>query len=71
MLQLTPLDQTVAGKQLIQRSLAEGIEKGELIGEIHMAQRVLKRPQSAKEELIQMNLDALRDLLRQLEADLD
>ena len=46
MIQLTPIEETVAGKELIQmgESIEKGIEKGELIGKIQMAQRFLKRP---------------------------
>ena len=54
MLKLTPLDETVAGKEPIQigksqglqegreEGLEEGLEKGILIGQIHMTQYFLK-----------------------------
>ena len=50
MLKLTPLDENVAGKELIQigksQGLQEGREKGRedgiLIGQIHMTQNLLK-----------------------------
>ncbi len=70
MLQLTPLENTVAGQELIQQSLEKGMEKGELIGEIRMAQRVLKRPLSPRDTLAQKSLDELHQLLRELEAEL-
>ncbi len=74
MLQLTPLENTVAGQELIQQSLekgiSKGIEKGELMGEIRMAQRVLKRPLDSKDTLAQKSLDELHQLLSQLEAEL-
>jgi len=70
MLQLTPLENTVAGQELIQQGMEQGMEKGELIGEIRMAQRVLKRPLSSKETLSQQSITELRRLLSQLEAEL-
>ena len=42
MIQLTPLDKTVAGQELIQMGVEIGVEKGEMIGKIRMAQRFLK-----------------------------
>ncbi|HAO23386.1 MAG TPA: hypothetical protein DCQ37_24835 [Desulfobacteraceae bacterium] len=66
MIQLTPLDKTVAGQELIQmgrlegrlegrmEGRMEGIEKGEIIGKIHLAQ-------SPKE---------LRAILKKLETEL-
>jgi predicted transposase YdaD len=82
MLQLTPLEETVAGRQVFQMGLNEGmkkgekkgekkwIQKGELIGEIRLAQRLLQRPRSSSAELARMNLKALKMLLRQLETEL-
>ncbi len=47
MLKLTPLDETVAGKELIQigksQGLQEGQEEGILIGQIHMTQNLLNK----------------------------
>ncbi|MCP4105628.1 MAG: hypothetical protein GY749_08845 [Desulfobacteraceae bacterium] len=67
MIQLTPLEETVAGQKLIQI----GVEKGELIGEIHMAQRFLKRSLTPKKSLLQKNAKYLKMILKQLETELD
>jgi predicted transposase YdaD len=83
MLQLTPLEKTVAGQELIQigkiegikegikEGQKEGIKKGELIGEIRMAQRILKRPVSSRTELAEKSLKELKTLFQQLEAELN
>jgi len=71
MLQLTPLEETVAVQQLMQESLEKGMEKGELIGEIRIAQRLLKRPLSSKDTLSRQSLAELQQLLRQLKDELD
>ena len=84
MIQLTPLDQTVAGQELIQmgmerglerglergieRGIEKGVEKGELIGKIRMAQRFLKRRLTPKKRLLQKNADELRATLKKLES---
>ena len=39
---------------------AEGVNQGQCIGLIHVAQRILKRPQSPTEELLNMPLDELQ-----------
>ncbi len=62
MLELTPLEKTVAGQELIWM--------GELIGEIRMAQRILKRPVSSKDELAQKNTEELKEMFQQIEAEL-
>jgi hypothetical protein len=62
MIQLTPLDRTVAGQELIQM--------GELIGNIRMAQRFLKRRMTPKEKLIGKNPDELKKMLKKLESEL-
>jgi hypothetical protein len=62
MIQLTPLDRTVAGQELIQM--------GELIGNIRMAQRFLKRRMTPKEKLIGKNPDELKTILKKLESEL-
>ena len=86
MIQLTPLDKTVAGQELIQMGIekgrmeglmegrmegrTEGIEKGELIGKIHFAQRLLKRRITPKKTLLVQSLKELRAMLRKLEREL-
>ncbi|MCP4646967.1 MAG: hypothetical protein GY852_04420 [bacterium] len=57
---------TVAGKQIYK----EGVEEGELIGEIRMAQRILKRTVSSKDELAQKNTEELKQMFQQIEAEL-
>ncbi len=79
MLELTPLDKTVAGQELIQIGFRQGIEqgieqgtdKGELVGEIRLAQRMLKRPVSPKQELAEKPVEELREIFQQLETELD
>ncbi len=67
MLELTPLEKTVAGQELIQM----GVDMGELIGEIRLAQRILKRPVSSKKVLARKNTKDLKKMFQQLEVDLD
>lgn len=74
-LKLTPIDQTVIGRELLNRGREDGREEGEkkgiLIGEILMAQRLLKYPFSAKEELTIKSIEELQDILRQLESGIE
>ena len=63
MLKLTPLDETVAEKELIQigksqgleeglqKGLEKGMEKGKVIGQIQMAQKLLKQEVTPQKEL--------------------
>jgi flagellar biosynthesis/type III secretory pathway protein FliH len=48
----------------------EGIEKGEYIGRIHLAERLLQRPQTPSDDLVQLTLDDLRRRADELEAEL-
>lgn len=76
MIQLTPLDKTVAGQELIlfgikkgvKKGKEEGLKKGELIGEIRTLQRIMKYSQSSTTELARKTLKALRALLKQLKS---
>ena len=72
MIQLTPLDKTVAGQELIlfgvKKGKEEGLKKGELIGEIRTMQRILKYSQSSTTELARKTLKELRVLLKQLKS---
>jgi len=70
MIQLTPLDKTVAGQELIQEGILKGIEKGELIGRIHTMQRFLKRRAAPKKTLLAQSPKELRAILKKLEAEL-
>ena len=78
-LKLTPLDETVAGKELIQigksqgleEGLEEGLEKGKLIGQIHMTQNLLKQERTPEEELIRKRKEELQSLFQQLQSQLN
>ncbi len=70
MIQLTPLDKTVAGQELIMMGRTEGRTEGELIGKIHLAQRLLKRPVTPKKKLLAQSPKELRGILKKLEAEL-
>ena len=74
MVQLTPLDKTVAGQELIQMGVDKGVkigvDKGELIGNIRMAQRFLKRRVISKEKLVLKSTEELRAMLEKLESKL-
>jgi predicted transposase YdaD len=63
MIQLTPLEETVAGKELIQM----GIEKGELVATIQMTQKWLKRPLTPKNKLYSLGVEDLKAILADLE----
>ncbi len=81
MLQLTPLEETVPGKELAERWRKKGqqegqkkgqkigIKKGELIGEIRMAQRMLNMPVSPIKELEKKGMTTLRKMLQYLKAE--
>ncbi len=80
MIQLTPLDKTVAGQELIQMGIekgrregpekglekgcTEGIEKSELIGKIHTMQKFLKRRVTPKKTLLAQSPKELRYILK-------
>ena len=79
MLKLTPLDETVAGKELIQigksqgleEGLEKGLEKGKLIGQIHMTQNLLKQERTPEQELIRKRKEELQRQLQQLQSQLN
>ena len=82
MIQLTPLDKTVAGQELIQMGFekghmkghvegraeghTEGVEKGELIGKIHTMQRFLKRRATPKKNLLAQSPKELRSCFKNI-----
>ena len=74
MIKLTPLEETVAVKELIQKGVLkaekEAFQKGELIGEIRMAQNVLKRPVTPKKTLMDLSVQELESILQKLSAEL-
>ena len=53
---------------LEKKSIERGMEKGELIGGIRMAKRILKEPVSQKEQSSQNPLEVLRQILYDLES---
>lgn len=48
----------------------EGMEKGEFIGPIHQCERLLQRPQTPSDDLVQLTMDDLRRRADELEAEL-
>jgi predicted transposase/invertase (TIGR01784 family) len=50
--------------------LETGLQKGEYIGRIHLAERLLKRPQTPSDDLVQLAQEALRNRADKLEAEL-
>jgi predicted transposase YdaD len=66
MIQLTPLEETVAVKELMQESM----EKGELVATIQMTQKWLKRPLTPKNKLYSLGVEDLKAILADLEAQL-
>ncbi len=71
MLQLTPLDQTTAGKQIYERGFNQGLVLGRLAGQILFAQQLLKKPLSPKDELKEKTEAELQAMLKQLEIELE
>ncbi len=55
MLKLTPLGETVAGKELIQIEKLQGLQEGKLIGQIQMIQNLIKQEITSEAELLQKN----------------
>ena len=74
MIQLTPLEESVAVKELIQQGLEKGLErgvkKGQMIGQIQLIQRILKMPQADEDFLVQRPVEELKTMLTDLEAKL-
>ncbi len=85
MIQLTPLEETVAGKELIQMGWQrgqqegqkkwqeegekKGLKKGEVIGEIRAIQWMLKLPVSPQKYLSKKGLNTLRKMLQHMKAE--
>jgi predicted transposase YdaD len=82
MIRLTPLEKTVAGQELIQLGIEQGVKKGieqgvkkgkeqgELIGEIRAIQQIMKQRRFSKAELSQKNIKELKTILKQLRSEL-
>jgi predicted transposase YdaD len=83
MIRLTPIEQTVAGQQLIQlgvqrglqqgqqqwlkQGMAEGEKRGELIGKIVLAEQFLHLPATPKKTLSRLSLTKLQERWQELE----
>ena len=70
MIELTPIEETVAFKELAQELSQKYMEKGQLIGQIQLIQRLLKRPQTPSKTMIGLDMKDLKTMLAHLEADL-
>lgn len=82
MLQLTPIEESVIGQELIllgekkgrqegmKAGEKKGLNKGELIGEIRLAQKVLNRPVTPIDTLARNSLKTLKQMRQALESDL-
>ncbi len=55
---------------LLQEAKEEGRGEGELIGQIHLCQRFLKRPLTPREELVRLSVEELRQRAEELEAEM-
>ena len=75
MIELTPIEESVAfqemAQQLTQKLSQKFMEKGQLIGQIRLIQRLLKRPQTPTESLALLGVEELEPILANLEADLE
>ncbi len=70
MLNLTPLEQTTAVKEIIQISEDKGRKEGKLIGQIQLAQRLMGKAMTPAEKLIERSTDELNAILDALEPEL-
>ena len=68
MIQLTPLEETTAVKELLQIKETEASIKGELIGTINTLQRVMRLTLTPRELLIKQTSEQLQTILAKLEA---
>ncbi|MCP4105114.1 MAG: hypothetical protein GY749_06200 [Desulfobacteraceae bacterium] len=70
MIQLTPLEETVAVQELIQMRVEEGFEQGKLIGNIQLLQELLKRRRSSRATLAKKSIGELEVMFEKLKAQL-
>lgn len=70
MLNLTPLEETTAVKEIIQTSEDKGREEGKLIGQIQLAQRLMGKPLIPTETLVEKSIDELSAIIDALEPEL-
>ncbi|MCP4688431.1 MAG: hypothetical protein GY859_10290 [Desulfobacterales bacterium] len=75
MLNLTPLEETTAVKEIIQiseeKGIEKGLDKGELIGKIHMAQSLMRKPLTPREKLVEQDVEDLNAILDMLKPELN
>jgi hypothetical protein len=67
MIQLTPLEETVAGRALIEIGQARGEARGELIGIIRMCQKLPGEQRDPRLSPAKNPLEALKRMARELE----
>ncbi len=74
MLNLTPLEETTAFKEIVEitmdKGLNKGREEGKLIGQIQLAQRLMGKPLIPTETLVEKSIDELSAILDALEPEL-
>ncbi len=70
MIQLTPLEETVAGQELIQMGVEQGLEQGKLIGNIQLLQELLKRRRSSTATLAKKSIGELKAMFEKLKSQL-
>ncbi len=66
MIELTPLEETVAGQELIQM----GVEQGVLIGKIQLLQELLKRRRNSSATLAKKSIGELKVMFEKLKSQL-
>lgn len=62
-------DQQSLLEDALEQGLEKGVEKGEQIGRIHAYERLLKRPLTPSDDLVQLASDELRRRADALEAE--
>ncbi len=70
MIQLTPLDETVAGQELIQMGVEQGFEQGKLIGNIQLLQEILKLRRNSRATLAKKSIGELKIMFEKLKSQL-
>lgn len=63
-------DQNMYLKDATDKGLKQGLEQGEILGQIHAYQRLLKLPLTSREELLALSLDEGRAQAQDLEQQL-
>ena len=68
MIQLTPLEETTAGRELLELGEQRGEQRGELIGTIRMCQKLLGLKIDTRQKLSRKSLETLQKQATELEA---